>query len=42
MAATSMLIVEDMPADYTNRLLRDIQNVPGVSSAIWLSSLVGI
>ena len=42
MAATSMLIVEDMPADYTNRLLRDIQNVPGVSSAIWVSSLVGI
>ncbi len=42
MAATSMLIVEDMPADYTNRLLRDIQKVPGVSNAIWISSLIGI
>ena len=42
MAATSMLIVEDMPAGYTNRLLQDIKKVPGVSSAIWVSNLVGI
>ena len=42
MAATSMLIVEGMPAGYTNKLIQDIQDVPGVSSAVWLSNLVGI
>ena len=42
MAATSMLIVENMPAGYTNRLIQDIKEVPGVSSAIWISNLVGI
>jgi len=42
MAATSMLVVEDMPPEYTHRLQRDIEGVPGVSSAIWLSSMVGI
>ena len=42
MAATSMLIVEDMPAGYTNELLREIKNVPGVSNAVWLSNLVGV
>jgi len=42
MAATSMLIVENMPAGYTNRLIQDIKDVPGVSSAIWISNLVGI
>ena len=42
MAATSMLIVEGMPAGYTNRLIQDIKDVPGVSSAVWLSNLVGI
>jgi predicted RND superfamily exporter protein len=42
MAATSMLIVEDMPADYTNRLLEQIEDVPGVSNAVWVSNLVGI
>ena len=42
MAATSMLIVEGMPAAYTNDLIREIQRVPGVSSAIWLSNAVGI
>ena len=42
MAATSMLIVEDMPAGYTNRLLQDIKAVPGVSNAVWISNLVGI
>ena len=42
MAATSMLIVEGMPAGYTNRLLQDIKEVPGVSSAVWVSNLVGI
>ena len=42
MAATSMLIVEGMPAGYTNKLIQDIQDIPGVSSAVWLSNLVGI
>ena len=42
MAATSMLIVEDMPAGYTNELINEIKNVPGVSDAVWLSNLVGV
>lgn len=42
MAATSMLIVEDMPAAYTNDLINAIKDVPGVSNAIWVSNLVGI
>ena len=41
-AATSMLIVENMPAAYTNNLLKEIQDVPGVSNAVWISNLVGI
>ena len=36
MAATSMLIVEGMPAGYTNRLIPDIREVPGVASACLL------
>lgn len=42
MAATSMLIVEDMPAGYSSRLIQAIRDVPGVSNAIWVSSMVGI
>ena len=42
MAATSMLIVEDMPAGYTNELINEIKNVPGVSNAVWLSNMVGV
>lgn len=42
MAATTMLIVEGMPPEYTHQLQRQVEEVPGVSSAIWLSSLVGI
>ena len=42
MAATSMLIVEDMPAGYSNELIREIKDVPGVSNAVWLSNLVGV
>lgn len=42
MAATSMLIVEGMPAGYTNDLIQAIQKVPGVSNAVWISNLVGI
>ena len=41
-AATTMLIVEDMPAAYTNNLLNSIKKVPGVSNAVWISNLVGI
>ncbi len=42
MAATSMLIVEDMPAGWSNELINAIEKVPGVSNAIWISNLVGI
>ena len=42
MAATSMLIVDGMPAGYTNDLINAIKDVPGVSNAIWVSNLVGI
>lgn len=42
MAATSMLVVEDMPAGYTNSLINEIKAVPGVSNAVWISNLVGI
>ena len=42
MAATSMLIVEDMPAGYTNSLINEIKKVPGVSNAVWISNLMGI
>ena len=42
MAATSMLVVDGMPAGYTNDLLNAIRDVPGVSNAIWISNLVGI
>ena len=42
MAATSMLIVENMPAGYTNSLINEIKDVPGVSNAVWISNLVGI
>ena len=42
MAATSMLIVEDMPAGYTNSLINEIKDVPGVSTAVWISNMVGI
>lgn len=42
MAATTMLIVEDMPPQYANRLVEQVEKVPGVSGALWLSNLVGI
>ena len=42
MAATSMLIVEGMPAAYTNDLINAIKDVPSVSNAVWLSNAVGI
>ena len=41
-AATTMLIVEDMPAAYSNDLLENIKQIPGVSNAVWVSNLVGI
>ena len=42
MAATSMLVVEDMPAGYTNSLINEIKEIPGVSNAIWISNLMGV
>ena len=42
MAATSMLVVEDMPAGYSNDLINEIKDVPGVSNAVWISNLVGV
>ena len=42
MAATTMLIVEDMPPQYTNQLLERVKEVPGVSGAIWISNMAGI
>ena len=42
MAATTMLIVEDMPPEYTNSLREEIEKVPGVNKALWVSSLTGI
>lgn len=42
MAATSMLIVDGMPAGYSNDLINQIQEVDGVSNAVWLSNMVGI
>ena len=42
MAATSMLIVEGMPAGYSDRLVNEIKALPGVSNALWISNLMGI
>lgn len=42
MAATSMLIVDGMPSGYSNDLINRIQEVDGVSNAVWLSNMVGI
>ena len=42
MAATTMLIVEDMPPEYTHQLQKQVEQVPGVSNVLWLSGMVGI
>ena len=42
MAATTMLIVEDMPPAYCSDLVREVEQVEGVSGAIWISDLAGI
>lgn len=42
MAATTMLIVEGMPAGYSEDLIREIRDVPGVSQAVSLSDVVGV
>lgn len=42
MAATSMLIIEDMPAAWSNELLNEIKQIDGVSNTLWLSNLVGV
>ena len=41
-AATTMVIIEDMPPAYTDGLLRDIKKIDHVSNAIWVSDLIGI
>ena len=41
-AATSMLVVEGMPAKYTDTLLSEIKKVDHVSTAFWLSGSLGI
>lgn len=42
MAATSMLIIDGMPPGYSNDLVNQIQEVEGVSNALWLSNMVGV
>lgn len=42
MAATTMLIIENMPPAYTDRLKNEIEDIPGVNSVTWLSDIVGI
>ncbi len=42
MAATCMLVVDEMPPAFTNELAEKIQKIDGVSSAVWLSNLLGI
>ena len=42
MAATSMLIVDDMPAGYCSDLAEQIQDVPGVANCIGFSSMLGV
>jgi len=41
-AATSMMIVENMPAKYTDNLLNQIKKLDHVSNAFWLSNSIGI
>ena len=41
-AATNMLIVEGMPAHYTDKLITEIRKVDGVKRAIWVGNEVGI
>ena len=41
-AASSMLIVQDMPAEYTESLCKSIEQVSGVTNAVWASDLVGV
>lgn len=40
-AATSMLVVENMPAAYSQDLVDKIEDVPGVSGAVGLRSIIG-
>ena len=41
-AATTMLIVEDMPQAYCEKLQDAVEEVPGVSSVVWISGLTDI
>lgn len=42
MAATSMLIIDGMPAGYTTDLADKIEDVEGVSNVVSLSSMIGV
>ncbi|HXK77428.1 MAG TPA: MMPL family transporter [Oscillospiraceae bacterium] len=41
MAATVMIVVEDMPSGYVSDLQKSIEEVPGVSSAVSLAGIAG-
>ena len=41
MTATSMLIVEGMPAAYSSELINEIKQIDGVSNAVGFSNIVG-
>ena len=42
MAAVNMLVVENMPEQYVSDLRQQIEEVPGVSKAIWIDQLMDI
>lgn len=42
MAATSMLIIDGMPAGYSTDLAEEIEDVDGVSNVVSLSSMIGV
>ncbi|MEG2175114.1 MAG: MMPL family transporter, partial [Oscillospiraceae bacterium] len=41
-AATTMLIVEDMPPAYAEKLRGEVEQVEGVSSAVWISNFLDV
>lgn len=42
MSATTMVVIDDMPPAYTNELVEEIKEVPGVTNVLWLSNIVGV
>ena len=41
-AATSMVVVEGMPPEYSDKLLNEIKDVPHVSNTFWISNSLGV